>query len=132
MITSGKAAAHSSSTSLSIWSKSSKKDAAFSFIEWMCGIEGQSVRASLGYIPNQKSLGNKYLESVSYPKNIKTFMDAAEYETPGDWWYMPDKTWIDEWANALNTKVRNGTMTLDTFFSVYIEKANEALKRYKK
>lgn len=126
----GVSAAHSSASSLSVWSGSSQKQAAFRFIEWMSGTEGQKIRAKKGYVPNQTSLGGEFLKDNPKPANVSCFLDALEYETPGDWWYMPDKNWIDEWANALNSKVRNGTMTLDSFFSYYIDVANKALKRY--
>lgn len=127
----GVQAGHSSTTSLSVWTGSKKKDKAFSFIEWMVGEEGQKVRAEMGYIPNQRELSENYLESLNKPQNAEIFIEAMDYETPGDWWYMPDKNWINEWATALNSKVRNGVMTLDTFFSIYIDVGNEALDRYK-
>lgn len=53
-------------------------------------------------------------------------------QTPGDWWYMPDKVWIDEWAVALNQNVRNnGNMTLVQFITEYTPIANRALDKYK-
>lgn len=124
-------AAHSSASSLSVWSGSSKKDASFTFIEWMSGVEGQKIRAKYGFVPNQTSLGETFIADNPEPKNVAAFLDALDYEMPGDWWYMPDKSWTDEWAKALNTRVRNGTMTLDNFFSYYIDVANKALNRYK-
>ncbi len=131
----GSNAAHSSSTSLAIWSNSSKKDFAFKFIEYMAGPLAQTIQAQTGFnLPNQKSIAfsNDYIKDEIDPKNIRVFAEAAEVQTPGDWWYMPDRTWITEWATALNSSVRNGKMTLDQFFATYIEKSNEALLRYKK
>ena len=47
----------------------------------------------------------------------------------GDWSYLENGSWVNVWANVLNTDVRNGKMTLDEFFRHdCIEKTNAALK----
>lgn len=117
----GKEAGHSSSSAMAISTKSNKKDIAFRFIEYWTGVEGQSVVAASGFnVPNQSSLLDTYYASVSSPANMRVFAEAAEVQTPGDWWYMPDKLWIDSWAQALNQKVRNNSgMTLDEFFAQF-------------
>lgn len=47
------------------------------------------------------------------------FVRAAEYETPGDWWYLYDKEWTGAgnggWADVLNGEVRKGQLTLSQF-----------------
>ena len=64
--------------------------------------------------------------------NLKIVADAAVYETPGDWWYMPDKVWIDDyWADDLNNQVRNNKMTLQEFFDRF-ELTQQYLNKYKK
>ena len=55
------------------------------------------------------------MQSDQNPKNSIVFVRAAEYETPGDWWYLRDKKWIDDWAGVLNGDVRNGNKTLSEF-----------------
>lgn len=130
----GSRASHSSSSAFAIWSKSTKKDFAFKFIEYMTGPNAQEIQANSGFnLPNQKSIAysDVYLKANQKPQNIRVFAEAAEIQTPGDWWYMPDRTWITEWATALNSSVRNGKMTLDEFFDKYIDVANDALLRYK-
>ena len=52
-----------------------------------------------------------------YPQNAKAFIDAAEYEQAGDWWFLINNDWIDDWANYLNSKIRNGTATYESFFT---------------
>jgi hypothetical protein len=47
------------------------------------------------------------------------FLDAAANQTPGDWWYLRDKKWIDPWAGLLNGDVRNGKVTLSGFYVSY-------------
>ena len=56
-----------------------------------------------------------FLQSSQNPRNSIVFVRAAAVETPGDWWYLRDKLWIDPWANILNGSVRNGKMTLAQF-----------------
>ena len=106
---------------MAISTKSNKKDIAFRFIEYWTGVEVQSLVAASGFnVPNQSSLLDTYYASVSSPANMRVFAEAAEVQTPGDWWYMPDKLWIDSWAQALNQKVRNNSgMTLDEFFAQF-------------
>lgn len=116
----GVEAGHSGSVALCISAKSKVSAAAWKFIEF-CGSEnGQSLQAEQGFaIPLQKDLANTevFLQSEQNPRNSKIFLDATEYETPGDWWYLRDKQWIDEWAGVLNGSVRNGTVTMTGFYN---------------
>lgn len=122
---------HSASTAFVMWSGSSKKQAAFKFMEYMLS-EGGIEQAKTGYnFPNQLSAKDEYIAANDNPKNIEVFFEMAQYQTPGDWWYLSDKLWIDDWANALNNGVRNGTMTLSNFFNNYIQSTNNILKSYK-
>jgi len=129
-------AGHSGSVALCINAKSTKKNAAWKFAEYIGGKTGQAAQAQSGFaIPSQKDLANSevFLQSNSNPRNSIVFVRAAEYETPGDWWYLRDKKWIDDWAGVLNGDVRNGKKTLSQFEtdSKYI-KTWELLKEYTK
>lgn len=116
----GVEAGHSGSVALCISSKSKVSAAAWKFIEF-CGSEaGQTLQANEGFaIPLQKDLANSevFLQSTQNPRNSKIFLDATEYETAGDWWYLRDNQWIDDWANVLNGSVRNGTVTMTQFYN---------------
>jgi multiple sugar transport system substrate-binding protein len=116
----GIASGHSGSTSVAIASGSSVKNAAWKFIEYIAGPVGQSLQAEAGFaIPNQKAIANSevFLQTDKKPKNSIVFVEAAEAQTPGDWWYLRNKEWIDEWANVLNGPVRNGEKSLTDFYA---------------
>ncbi len=115
----GVEAGHSGSVGLCINNKSAVKMAAWKFIEFIGGIEGQTAQAEAGFaIPLQRDIANSevFLQSNQNPKNAKVFIDAAEYEKAGDWWYLRNKQWIDDWAGVLNGDVRNGDKTMTEFF----------------
>ena len=112
----GIAAGHSGSEAFCITAKSKKKDAAWKFIEFLAGDEGQIKFAEAGFtIPNTMRLSNSetFLQSDKNPKNSQIFVDAAYYQRTGDWGYLPSKAWINEWANPLNSDVLGGEMTLE-------------------
>ena len=116
--THGVQAGHSGSVALCINAKSNKKNAAWKFAEFIGGRTGQTAQSLSGFaIPSQKDLANSevFLQSDKNPQNSIVFVRAAEYETPGDWWYLTDKQWIDDWAGVLNGDVRNGNKTLSQF-----------------
>lgn len=112
-------AGHSGSVALSINARSQKKEAAWKFIEFIGGATGQTAQSKSGFaIPSQKELANDediFLQTTMCPRNSVVFIRAAEVQTPGDWWYLKDKLWIDPWAGVLNGDVRNGTRTLTEF-----------------
>lgn len=115
----GVEAGHSGSVALCVSSKSKVPTAAWKFIEFIGGVDGQTLQAEAGFaIPLQKNLANSevFLQSNKNPRNSKIFLDATEYETAGDWWYLVDKKWINDWANVLNGSVRNGTKTMTGFY----------------
>lgn len=132
----GVEAGHSGSVALCINAKSTKKNAAWKFAEFIGGRTGQTAQSISGFaIPAQKDLANSevFLQSDQNPRNSIVFVRAAEYETPGDWWYLRDKAWIDDWAGVLNGDVRNGKLTLSQFeeSSKYL-RTWELLKDYTK
>lgn len=104
------------------------KDASFKFLQWLCSEKGQSFTAD-GYnnIPSDISLSYSD-EFINYPAtsgdqnvgNIENYWALAyqaENTYMGDWSYFENGAWINEWSGILNSEVRGGTMTLDTFFS---------------
>jgi len=114
----GVEAAHSGSVALCINANSQKKNAAWIFAEYIGGATGQTAQAKSGFaIPSQKAIANSevFLQSNQNPRNSIVFVRAAQFETPGDWWYLRDKAWIDDWAGVLNGDVRNGLKTLSQF-----------------
>ena len=128
----GKIAGHSESTALVIRERSTKKDAAWKFIRWMIGEEAQAIKASYGFIPNQVNKVDGFYTALdpNGERNLEAFVEAAAYETPGDWWYMVDRDWIDVWASPLNSSVRNGNLTLEQYFDQYISAGNSTVRSY--
>lgn len=116
----GVQAAHSGSVGIALNAKTTKTNAAFLFASYIASEFGQSIQADEGFaIPLQKSVANSpvYIKPDQKPANIKVFIDACYYETPGDWWYLRDKKWIDDWAKLLNGDVRNAKITLSDFYA---------------
>lgn len=124
---------HSNAYSMVVRTGSNKKDKAAAFIKWMAGVPGQTYRAKLGFFPSQPSLISEFKTSDELSsKNMSVFVDAVAYQTPGDWWYMSDYSWIDVWATPLNDKVRNGIMDFNVWVNSIVDKTNNKLKDYKK
>jgi len=129
----GVPAGHSGSMGFAIWKHSRRAREAFKFMEFMAGPAGQAEQAKTGFnIPNQISLAQSdvFLQPDQKPKNAQVFVDAAYYQTPGDWAYLPDSAWISVWAPTLNGAVLNGQMSVDEFFATFTDQTNEMLKRY--
>ena len=116
----GVEAGHSGSVGLCINNNSKLKAASWKFIEFVAGEEGQSAQAEKGFaIPLQTELANTevFLQSGQMPRNAEIFIDAAEIQGAGDWWYLTDNAWIDDWAGVLNGDVRNGKKSMTEFFN---------------
>ena len=128
----GKEAGECNSKAMCVRARTSKqvKESAAQFIKWMASKEGQRLRAEKGHFPNQQEL----LGSIKYngyaPKNITVFSENLQYQSAGDWWYLPDDMWIKTWATPLNSEVRNGTLTYDLWKKDAIPDTNEYLKKY--
>ena len=113
-------AGHSGSVGLCINNNSNLKAASWKFIEFVASEEGQSAQAAKGFaIPLQRELANTevFLQSGQMPRNAEIFIEAAEIQGAGDWWYLTDNAWIDDWAGVLNGDVRNGKMSMTEFFA---------------
>ena len=112
VIAKGKKAGHVNNVTLAVREGSKKVEKATAFLKWTASLEGQKVRASLGFYPMQASL----IDEVKFAKgedvrNVQVFAEASAFSTPGDWWYMPDCTWVQRWCTDLNASLRNGEMT---------------------
>ena len=133
----GKNATHSNTVSYAIPANAKAKDGAFEFIEYMSSKEVQQILMSANlYVPNQKSLAysDAYMNLTdNYIANNKyAILLSSEYSSVGDWSYLENGSWVNVWANVLNTDVRNGKMTLDQFFQhSCIAETNAVLKQMK-
>ena len=138
----GKAAGHSDAWSLVVRNGSSKREKAVAFLKWVASVDGQKVRAASGFFPTQKSLINEIKFSAGVaPSNVSVFSEALDYQTPGDWWYMKDKAWVEKWCADLNASLRNGKMTYTEWLNgshadsvaggKVVVRTNNYLKNYK-
>ena len=137
----GKPSGHSNAYAMALCAGSSKKEKAAAFMKWAASIDGQKVLAQGGFFPNQSALVDDIvLQGNVAPGNIKVFSEALEYQRPGDWWYMPDVAWVQEWCVDLNSYVRNGTMSFEKWYlgdgtlenQGAIKDTNKKLQEYKK
>lgn len=113
--------AHSGSVGIVMNANTRYPNAAWLFMEYIASKEGQLIQAQEGFaLPYYKSLAYDdegiFLNSDYAADNAVVFSRAAEYETPGDWWYLKDNKWIDDWASVLNSDVRNGKKSLTQFY----------------
>ena len=108
-----------------------KKDAAFKFISWAAGPQGQAIIAkSNAATPNQKNLGmsDAFVNSAErMVSNQWAACFALNNSYVGDWAYFESRNWINEWSTPLNSNVRSGSMTLTKFLEDYSATANRAL-----
>jgi ABC-type glycerol-3-phosphate transport system substrate-binding protein len=129
----GKEAGHSNTIALVLRAMSPRKQDAVTFMMWAASKQGQAVRAKLGFFPNQESL----IETLEFKKgsaadNVKAFAEVLATQKQGDWMYMPDHKWVEEWCVPLNSYVRNDMMEYEDWYSPAIIATNEALQGYKK
>lgn len=109
--------------------KSQVKEAAYKFVNWVAS-EGQRVLAENGHQSVRPADAELMMEHFM-ADNPKVVIDCLRTAKAGDWWYMPDTSWIEYWANPLNYKVRNAEMRFEDFLYSYIEQTNESLRQYK-
>ena len=126
----GKVAGHSNLKAMVSCVASEKKDKAAKFMAWMAGEEGSKVRAEKGAFPNQSDLIDQVRFEGGAPSNVCVFAEMMEYEKPGDWWYLSNDAWILQWANDLNTYVRNddAKMSYNAWKNGLVNKINAYLK----
>ena len=132
IVVEGRESGHAASTSVSIRVNSTKKELAYTFMEYLVGEKGQKIKLQQGLVPNVKSLveTDEYKQTGNFTY-MNVFLKAMNNQKAGDWWYMPDTQWISIWADRLNGDVRNGDMTLASWFVSYIKQTNDQLKEYK-
>ncbi len=125
----GKVAGHSHGYCAAVSKNSGVKDASYVFVNWLA-TDGQQHLAENGYVSSRQS-DRAIAETNMTQSNPQVILDAVAGALPGDWWYMPTRSWIDNWATPLNNNVRYGSMALEDFLYAYIEKTNASLEAYK-
>ncbi len=130
VVLSGKVAGHSHGYCVGVSVNAKAKDSAYAFVNWL-STDGQKYMAEHGFVSSRQS-DRQMAESTMTQKNVGVILDAAAAALPGDWWYMPNRVWIDDWASSLNYSVRYGTMSLEDFLYAYIDKTNQDLAAFKK
>lgn len=129
----GKMATHSNGVSFAIPQNAKAKDGAFKFLEYMLSEEVQKILAKANLsVPALKSLAysDEYASMTDNfaAANKDAVLSSAACSSVGDWSYLENGSWVNTWANVLNTDVRNGKITLDGFFAhSCIEETNAAL-----
>lgn len=129
----GKAATHSLGYYVAIRKGTPIKDQSVKFVEWLM-TKGQKYAADNGYVSAQQADQTTAIDKLANKigkSSAMAVLESSAVSKPGDWWYMPDRAWIDNWANPLNQKVRYGTLTFDDYIYGYTEVSNRALKAYK-
>ena len=129
----GIAGGHSGSMGLAIAEGSDNKQAAFEFLKFVAGEEGQKAQAEAGFaIPNQKALASQdvFLQPTQDPANSIVFVEAAAVQRPGDWWSLTNSAWIDDWATYLNYTVRENKATVNEMIDKYSDSTQEKLYEY--
>ena len=109
------------------------KEQSVKFVTWLM-TKGQTYAAQNGFVSAQKSDFNVAIDNLAKKvgrASALAIMESSAVSRAGDWWYMPDRWWIDNWANPLNQKVRYGSLSFDTYIYGYTEKSNKALKAYR-
>jgi ABC-type glycerol-3-phosphate transport system substrate-binding protein len=119
------------SVGYAISARSEKKDLAYKFVDWFIG-EGQHWLAEQGYPSSRISDKQTMMENFKYGSNSYVIANLLESSLPGDWWYMPNRAWIDRWAKPLNNNVRFGKMMFNDFIFAYIRETNSELAAFKK
>ncbi len=130
----GQVANHSKGYYIAIRKGTPIREESIRFVEWLM-TKGQTFAAQHGYVSAQKSDKNTSINNLANKVGLagaKTIVESSEASRPGDWWYMPDRWWIDNWANPLNDEVRYGKLSFEQYIYGYTEISNNALKLYKK
>ena len=129
----GQAANHSLGYYVAIRKGTPIKDQSVKFVTWLM-TKGQNFAAANGFVSAQRSDAAVSAENLAKKvgkASALAIVESSALSRAGDWWYMPDRWWIDNWANPLNQKVRYGTLSFETYIYGYTEVSNEALRRYR-
>lgn len=110
-------------------SDTEKHEAAWKFIRWAAGSEGQAILMQTNNIvPNQTELAisESYL-SLGGGKNYYALADSARYSDIGDWAYFEDGEWVTAWSGYFNNQLRTGFMTIEDFLNRTETSANNTI-----
>lgn len=127
----------STSSALSIgWGipkNSEHKEAAFKFLQYWCSKEVQlklaSVNDGIPTIPSV-SVSSEY-NSITKPFKNSEVLNSYEINSQiGDWSYLGDKDWVNNWSEDLNSRVRNGEMNLTDFVNKHSSDIDNILAGY--
>ena len=108
-----------------------RREAALKYMAWACGPEGQAILAEGNTaVPNQSSFAEDE-EFLGAEGRVTDNMHAALFANRntyvGDWSYDSNDAWITTWSIILNTDVREGKITVDTFLIDRKTDANRAI-----
>lgn len=93
-----------------------KYDAAWKFISWAAGEEGQAIMLKTGrWEPNQDTLAYEGLAQQGTDINYWAAADASRHGDIGDWSYFESGEWVNDWASDFNSHLRTGSMTITEY-----------------
>lgn len=119
----GKLSTHSHLASVGVRKGSPVKTEAGIFIDWLM-TEGQKILATDGFGTVSSAYEAQALLATPIVKNSSALVCGNKNSYRGDWSYLKDRAWIDNWAVALNDDVRNGKQTLDYWFKNHVQSTN--------
>ncbi len=122
----GKVAFHSLGNALMVSARSTKIEESCVFLNWFAS-DGQTWMANRGETSVRISDQEIMLEKLT-AKNSTLVISAMEGGMPGDWMYLPERTWIEQWSTPLNNEVRNGKMSFDEFIYGYTTQTNRVIE----
>ncbi len=132
----GLAVAHSLQSALAASAKTAYPKECAIFIGWWVSEEAQSMLLNSGVCLsclnslNKKASSQTAVRNAVGAQNITPLLSIAEHVNQGDWSYVENGDWITDWANDLNTDVRNGGKTVDAFWSQWEKKTDSYLKSH--
>lgn len=108
-----------------------KYQAAWDFISWVA-TEGQQYIAkttTLAPVAQDVLFGDQFAnnEELAQGKNFCAAAVMASNAQRGDWGYFESGSWVTDWANDFNKKVRYGTLSMSDFESQQKDAAETAL-----
>ena len=110
-------------------SDAEKHEAAWKFIRWAAGPEGQAILMQTNTIvPNQTELAmSESFLSFGEGKNYYALADSSQYSDIGDWAYFEDGEWVTAWSGYFNNQLRTGYMTITEFLNRTESVANNTI-----
>lgn len=122
--------AWSGSVGFGVHSSTKRPDAAFRFVEFLAGPEGQTLMTKAGFqVPNQRWLATTdvYRQPGKRPAHPEVFLDAALSSRPGPWTETPNVFWHDVMWNYL-PKVFRGDGRADKLIPAAAPVINQMLR----